>query len=65
MKGIIREQQFPAFSKMHTAFIMLSAYRFVPVLKGSICQITHRKLSSRKKKVYAYKNMDLSRDKEV
>lgn len=65
MKGIIREQQFPAFSKMYTAFIMLSAYRFVPVLKESICQITHRKFGSRRKKVHAYKNMDLLGDKEV
>lgn len=64
MKGIPREQQLPAFSKMYTVFITLSAYRLVPVPKRSICQVTHRKLG-RRKKVYAYKNMDLLRDKEV
>lgn len=65
MKGITREQQLPVFSEMYTAFITLSAYRLVPVPKGSTCQITHTKLGSRRNKVYAYKNMDLLRAKEV
>lgn len=65
MNGITREQQLPVFSKMYTAFIALSAYPLVPVPKGSTCQITRRKPGSRRNKVYAYKNIDLLRDKEV